>query len=130
MNRELKRYYRETMRLLPGTAKQKKQLMETLWESVNAYIEENPQATIQEVQAHLGTPQQTAAPYLDEMSAPDVIKKIRTRKTVIAIICAAIAVALIMWGIGLAITISDAKDSAGGYVETGNIIVEEMEENK
>lgn len=130
MNRELKRYYADILRLLPGTAKQKKQLMETLWESVNAYIEEKPQATIQEVQAHFGTPQQIAAAYLDEMSTPEVIKKIKTRKTVIGIICAAIALAVIMWGIGLAITISDAKDSAGGYVETGNIIVEEMEENK
>lgn len=130
MNRELKRYYRDILHLLPGNVKQKKQLMETLWESVSAYIEENPQVTIQEVQAHFGTPQQIAAAYLEEMSTPEVIKKIKTRKTVICIICAAVALALLMWGIVLAIALSDAQNSAKGNVETGNLVIEEMEENK
>ena len=130
MNRELKRYYRDIRHCLPGAAKQKKQLIETLWQSISAYIEENPQATILEVRAHFGTPQQIADAYLEEMSTPEVIKKIKIRKMVISIICTAAALALLMWGIVLAIALSDEQNSAKGNIETGNIVIEEMEENK
>ena len=122
MNRELTWYYRNILRLLPGTTKQKKQIMKMIWQSVSAYIKEKPQATIQEVQAHFGTPQQIAAAYLDEMSTSEVIKKIQTRKTVTSIICAAVALALLMWGISLAFAMIDEKDSADGYYDVGCIV--------
>ena len=130
MNRALKQYHRDIRHLLPGTAKQKKQLMDTLWQSIAAYVEDNPDATVQEVQAHFGTPQQIATAYLDEMSTSEVIKKIKTRKIVISIICIAIVLALLMWGLGVLKALSKEQHSADGYYDIGEIIVEEMEENK
>ena len=131
MNKELKLYFRDITRLLPGTARQKKQFIDTLRQSVSTYIQENSPASMQEVQTHFGTPQQITSAYLDEMSTSEVIKKIKVRKAVIRIICATVALALLMWGISLASALADEKDSADGYYDVGLIIEDqEMEENK
>lgn len=128
MNKELKTYYRHIWGCLPGSGKIKKQIMDSLRQSVNAYLEENPGADFKEVKAHFGTPQQIAAAYVEEMDTSEVMKKLRIRKTVVGIVCTAAALALLMWGIGLIIALVKEINAADGYYDVGPIVEIEVEE--
>lgn len=104
--------------------------MGTIEEAVCTYLIENPTADLQAIQQHFGTPQQIAAAYIEEISTPELMKKFNVRKTVIAIICAAVALALLMWCATLAAALIENHIAVNGYIETSPIIEIETEETK
>lgn len=96
--KELKQYYRDIAKQLPVGRKQKQQILLTITQSVEDYLAAHPLADFQAVQAHFGSPQEIAASYIENMTTPEILKKFRFRKTVLTILCATAATALLLWG--------------------------------
>ena len=115
MNNQLKKYYRSIRRCLSCPGKMKNRILDNIRQSVSAYLEENPTADFAAVQQHFGTPQQIAAACIEEMTAPEIVKNFKVKKTVITIVCTAVALALLMWGITLGIALIENYNSAHGF---------------
>lgn len=96
--KELKQYYRDIAKQLPVGRKQKQQILLTITQSVEDYLAAHPLADFQAVQAHFGAPQEITAAYIENMTTPEILKKFRFRKTVLTILCATAATALLLWG--------------------------------
>lgn len=118
LNKQLKVYYCDIRRCLHCKSNLKRKIRDTIAENVDAFLEENPSADFQSIQQHFGTPQQIASAYIDETPSEELIKKLKLRKTVIAVVCTATAAALLMWGIVLSIAILDNHEAEHGYIET------------
>ena len=98
MKKELTRYYRCISRCLPLKQAQRQQIMEKIRFSVEDYLAAHPEADMAAVTAHFGAPQEIAAAYIENMTPEEILKKMRFRKTVLTILCAAAATVLLLWG--------------------------------
>ncbi|MBR3979156.1 MAG: hypothetical protein IKJ94_06000 [Oscillospiraceae bacterium] len=113
--KELKQYYRDISKHLPVGRKQKQQILLTITQSVEDYLAAHPLADFQAVQAHFGSPQEIAAAYIENMTTPEILKKFRFRKTVLTILCATAATALLLWGVVVGTALINEITSSGGY---------------
>lgn len=126
--KEIKDYYRQIERCLPGSAKAKKRIMDSIRQSVSNYLEENPLTDLAGIRTHFGTPQQIANAYVEQLDTEEVIKKFDIKKTVICVVCGALVLSLLMWGVGLVIALIDGHDSDTGYYVVDPVVEVEMEE--
>lgn len=117
MNEQLKKYYRSIRRNLPFFVKLRRQIMERIDQDIAAYLEENPRADMETVQQHFGTPRQIADACIEEMTGAEILQKIKIKRAVIATVCIAAAIALVMWGVTLGAAWMDNHDSENGYAE-------------
>ena len=89
-NCALRRYYREIRSFLPVSCKQKNRVIADLRNSVEAYLDANPEADMQEIQTHFGTPNSIAAAYVDNADTADLLRDLRIRKRIVAIVVAGV----------------------------------------
>jgi hypothetical protein len=129
-DKEIKDYYRQIERSLPGSAKAKKHIMDSIQQSVSNYLEEKPLTELAEIRSHFGTPQQIANAYVEQLDTEEVIKKFDIKKTAICVVCGTLLLGLLMWGIGLTITLIHERKSSDGYYEVDPVIDVEMEETQ
>lgn len=121
MEKALCKYYRSISKCLPVDKKHKKQTLEQIRHSVEDYRTKTPTADMQDLLEHFGTPQEIAASYVENMTTPEILKKFCVRKTILLVVCAVAAVALLMWGTSLAVALINANKSIDGYGVTGSI---------
>lgn len=121
--KELKQYYREIAKKLPVGRKQKQQISLAITQSVEDYLAAHPLADFQAVQAHFGSPQEIAATYIENMTTPEILKKFRFRKTVLIVLCATAATALLLWGSIIVYAIVKDANSGESF-----LIVDSIEE--
>ena len=114
MKKQLNAYCRRVRRCLPCPGKLKKQIMDSIWTQINLFLEKNPTADMTAIQQHFGTPQQIAAAYIDEMTPAEILRKFKIKRTVITIVCAAAALALLLWAGTLAAALLDLHDTTNG----------------
>ena len=111
----LKRYYRNIRKDLPCSYKMKKRIMQQIRESVDQFLEQNPDADVDAVQLHFGEPQTIALSYIEDQDAPELLRKMRIKKKVLAIIVAAMSLILAIWLLATAWAIADAKRTTDGH---------------
>jgi len=119
--KELKQYYRDIAKQLPVGRKQKQHIILAITQSVEDYLAAHPLADFQAVQAHFGSPQEIAAAYIENMTTPEILKKFRFRKTVLIVLCATAATALLLWGSLIAYAIIKDVNSGEGYLVVDSI---------
>lgn len=90
-------YIRSVSGALSCTGNMKKRIVSQIRDSVEEYMQENPNADLAMVQAHFGTPQEIAASYVDEQDRSVLLKKLSIRKRILAIVAGVMAVILLMW---------------------------------
>lgn len=127
MNEQLKKYYRSIRHNLPCSVKLRRQIMERINQDIAAYLEENPQADMEAVQQHFGTPRQIADACIEEMTPSEILNRFKTKRTVIIVICVTMVLALLMWAITLGIAWLNEKDSADGFYDVGPVIESNVE---
>ena len=93
----LKRYIRSISDALPCSGKVKKQIVSQMRESIIDYLEQNPDAEFTALQDHFGTPQQIASSYVGSQETSALLRKIRTRKYILSIFAAVMAIVLLIW---------------------------------
>lgn len=123
--KELKAYYRDIQKALPCSVCQRRKLMQDIRCAVSGYLEEHPEADIETVTAHFGTPQQIAETYLMEMPPQKLRQQLKVKKWIVGIIAAAAACALLIWGIAVGIALVNEFNAADSYIETSPVVIEE-----
>ena len=123
--KELKTYYRDVQKALPCSVSQRQKLMQDIRCAVSGYLQEHPEADIETVTAHFGTPQQIAETYLAEMPPQKLRQQLKVKKWIVGIIAAAAACALLIWGIAVGIALANELQDADNYIETSPIVIEE-----
>ena len=56
MSKEIKKYLKEIKLLLPAFSKEEKKFLRDLLERIEDYLDENPNATMQDIEKQFGTP--------------------------------------------------------------------------
>ncbi len=119
--KELKQYYRDIAKNLPVGRKKKQQILLAITQSVEDYLAAHPLADFQAVQAHFGAPQEIAAAYIENMTTQEILKKFRFRKTVLSILCATAATALLLWSSIIVYAIVKDANSGEGFIVVDSI---------
>lgn len=112
----LKQYYRNIRSELPCSWGQRNRILRQIRESVDNYLEENPDADFAAIEAHFGNAQTIASSYIDVQDAPELLRKMRIKKRVIAIVAGAMAVVLLIWGAAVVWAALDAKGAHDGHI--------------
>lgn len=87
-SKALKRYYRAIRSWLPVSWRQKNQIITDLRGSIGAYLDAHPEADLQEIQTHFGSPTSIAAAYVDNTDTATLLRDLRIRKRVFTIVIA------------------------------------------
>lgn len=93
----LKRYYRSIRKDIPCSYKTKKRIMQQIQESVGLFLEQNPDADFTAIQLHFGEPQTIAMSYIEDQDAPELLRKMRIKRKVIAIVVGTMALIVAIW---------------------------------
>lgn len=120
----LKRYYHNISKELPCSRKTKAQIMQQIQSSVNLFMEQNPSADFNTVQAHFGEPKTIALSYIEDQDAPELLRKIHIKRKVIAIVAGTMVLILAIWMAVAAWGMIDTNDRNDGYIDDGIIIIE------
>ena len=123
--KELKAYYRDIQKALPCSVCQRRKLMQDIRCAISGYLQEHPEADIETVTAHFGTPQQIAETYLMEMPPQKLRQQLKVKKWIVGIIAAAAACALLIGGIAVGIALVNEFNAADSYIETSPVVIEE-----
>lgn len=115
-NCALRRYYREIRSFLPVSCKQKNKVIADLQGSIEAYLDANPEADMQAIQAHFGTPNSIAAAYVDNADTADLLRDLRIRKKIVAIVIAGVLVIVLTVTATLALELADYHNHMGGSI--------------
>lgn len=123
-NRVLKRYIRSVRKVLPCYGKIKKSIISQLTQSVEDFLDQNPHADIDMIQAHFGTPQQIAVSCVDVQNTAAMLKKYNFKRKLRNITAGAMAaVILALTGYIAWDTYLDTADTATSYIVETIIVV-------
>jgi hypothetical protein len=119
LNVHLLRYLWKVRRELPGSGKQKEQILSRVESSVRDFVTENPNADYAAIEQRFGTPQQIAASCIEEMDAQELTLQLRIRKTIVRIVAATALVLVLLWaGVVVTALIRHVK-AMNGYLIVG-----------
>lgn len=115
LNDKLNVYYKEIYSSALCAKKQKSDFLKELKEQIEEYIENSPEADIDEIKSVFGSPEEIAAGFSAELSQTEIRKKLGIRKIIIA----AVLAALLIWGVFAVISLIDVHTEAHGYFKEG-----------
>lgn len=121
-NIDFHKYLRQVRGCLPN-GKMKRQIMEEISSAGCRYLEENPGACFEDIVARLGTPQQIAASYIDEMCTPELLDNLRMKRRIIKIVSCAVALVIVAWFVVVGVALVQNYQHRNGYANT-YIVVE------
>ena len=106
-NAQERRYLREIQESLPCTGKVKRGITRKINGMIDDAMLDESDLTYEMLVKRFGTPQQIASSYVDEMDTPELLRKLRIKKKVFAVVCATAAIILAIW-IGVVVTATQA----------------------
>lgn len=124
-NSALRQYYRKIRNFLPCAGKLKKRILFEIQSNVNKYLENCPDADIQQIEGHFGSPQSIAAAYVDDMNTEELLQALCIRKKIITAIISCVMVILLIWGTVVSISLKHVAIRNTVYIETEIIEIEE-----
>lgn len=93
----LRRYYRDILKWLPCSRKQKKQIMEQIQNDVQEYFDRHPNSDFAQMKATFGDPQTIAAAYVENTDTMELLRSLRIRRKIVTIVTVVVAIVLIAW---------------------------------
>lgn len=115
---ELRRYYRQIRCWLPCGGKVSKDIMSRVRNSVEHYLQGNPDADIQQLRAHFGEPETIAASFVEHANTKDILVELHTQRKITRIVACAILAALLIWGAFVGYAMWSYPDHIPAYYET------------
>lgn len=104
---------------LPCSGKLKREIMARIKTVLDDYLNDHPDADFAELSHRLGTPQQIAASYIEEMNVQDLLKQLRIRRKIICIVVATALTLVSLWaGVVITALIRHVK-AMDGYLIVG-----------
>lgn len=121
-----RRYCRKIRSWLPCPVKLKRIILTDIFENVQVFLEENPDADMHKLYAQFGSPQQMAASYVSDLDMPKLLRDLRLRKriftAVVTAVTAALIAALLLWGWGIEQSIIETRNESDGYFVEGIVV--------
>ena len=96
LNVHLLRYLWEVREELPGSRKQRKQILSRVESSVRDFVAEHPGADYAAIVSHFGMPTQIAESNIEEMDASELLGSLQIQRKVVAIVLAAATLLVLM----------------------------------
>lgn len=115
--KELKTYYRDIRKALPCGWFHSRRLMKDLRSSVAQFLQESPNATLQDITNRFGTAQQIAEAYAEQLSPEKLRKNISIRKRIVAIVAISCALAVAIWLMYTTVIAIKKLNEGPGFVE-------------
>ncbi len=128
MSKDTKRYLRAVRGWLPCSGELKRRIMSQITNGVQEYLAQNPNATFDDLCAQLGSPQVIAAAYIENAATAEILKNLRIRRRIVAIVISAVLVILISWATVVAYEIMKFKKSIPSVIVVDTQIVDEITE--
>ena len=129
-NVHLLRYLWEVREELPGSRKQRKQILSRVESSVLDFVTEHPGADYAAIVSHFGTPTQIAESNIEEMDASELLGSLQIQRKVVAIVLAAATLLVLMrFAFRLAAYMEFYKDM-NGYAVVEVIEIDKTETDK
>lgn len=98
MNKHVYQHYVKKVRsLLPCGPRKKAQIMAQFTSSLSVYQSEHPEADYSQLIAHFGTPEEIAATCVENTVAADLLRMLRIRRRIIAVVAGSITAMLLLW---------------------------------
>ena len=120
--RDLQKYFRQAKSELLCPWKTRKQIMADLKKNVSLYLEEHPEAAIENILHTFGSPRQIAASYVEELPTPELMKKLKLRRRIlrctISIVGGAVLLCILLWVFTLVSGLIMVHNSSEPYIET------------
>ena len=117
LNNGLKKYYREIGKSLSCSNKEKERILDSIKSSVECYLFENPDASIDDILKKFGSAKEIAEEYYNNESTEDISTKIKIKKKILVCVVASLAIALVMYSIVIVSAwIADIEKTNGDYV--------------
>ena len=109
------RYLKAVKKNLRCSEKHRRTFLAELERSLTDYLAESPEADEATLCAAFGTPETVAADYLSTLDAKEIKKAFGWKRIVLI----GVIIALLMWGIGVAVAVIDAhnNESKSYYLE-------------
>ncbi len=121
MQGKLMRFLWRIRRTLPCSRKEKRGILMPIRQEVAAFLEANPKASMNAIEARFGTPLDIAAAWLDSADKAKVLRTMQIRKRTGGAIVVSLMAVAIAYIIALSIQLESVVKIANGYSETGII---------
>ena len=130
LNVHLLRYLWKVRRELPGSGKQKEQILSRVESSVRDFVTENPDANYNAIVSRFGTPTQIAESNIAEMDTAELLGNLQIhRRIVVIILAAATLLVMVRFGFRLAAYLEYYK-KVNGYAVVEVIEIDPTEKNE
>lgn len=106
----LRRYYRKIRSYLPCSGRTKKRIVREIYENVNGYLEEHPNADISEIENRFGSPCAIAAGYLSDMSETELMYSLNISQKAMKITASTFLAIALLWTIAVGSCMLIVKD--------------------
>ncbi len=117
-NRSAKKYLCRVRGMLPCPRKMKRHIMEQICNDVSSYLEDQPEADYNTLLYRFGKPETIAISYISSVDAPEVLKKMHTRKWILSAVAAVLAFVVLLWTAAVAYEIIQNESNDGnGRIE-------------
>lgn len=90
--------------------------MESFYESLNAYQAEHPEAPYEELTSHFGTPDEIAATCVENTGTAELLRMLRIRRRIVAIVAGATTATFLLWAAVLAVNSILLYPEERGYI--------------
>ena len=122
--RERKQYLKQIKKLLVCKGSKKRKFLKSFDDNIEEFLKDNPDASYDELQKNMGTPQEIANEFLENESAVHI----KRRTTIVKLVIIGIIICLIIVAITFVAVFIDAHEANHGYFEnsiTDEGIIEE-----
>ena len=116
-NRSAKKYLRHIRSMLPCSRKTKKLIVAQIGSDISSYLEEHPEADYNTLLSRFGTPETIAISYIDSTDAPEVLKKMHTRKWILSAVAAVLIFVVLTWVATVVYSIVKSDNANDGRIE-------------
>lgn len=124
LNKELKQYYHEIDKILSCNNRKKKNILESIKTSVECYLSENPDSSIDDVIERFGSPKEIADEYYYSEGSEAISAKMKKSKKILICVIATLCLALLIYiAVVISALIHDMNATDGDF---NSLTIEEI----
>lgn len=95
--------------------KAKKEIMNQIQANLKDYQLEHPEVDFEQIAMRFGSPEMVAAAYVESAGTSEILKALRIRKRIVAIVASVMAVALFKWATAVTILFTQEDRAGAGF---------------
>lgn len=127
--RAVREYIKQVSKAMPCGEREKRKVIEAIEMTIEEEYCESTGISYDGLVRRIGSPTEIAESYLSQVNAADMARRVRYRSSILKIVVAAAAVALLIWGGYCAVSYFSFKDEMPIYIVEGEVeIVDRVED--